>query len=196
MKKNGSIRSEVLFSIKVIEAILFSSPHPVSAKVIKSKLPEDINFEQLIDIIKNKYLNSGFNLYKVSDAWAFRTSPEVVNFLTVEKIVKKKLSKAALEILAIIAYYQPITRAEIEDIRGVSVGQNSIENLFESSWVEPKGHKRVPGKPSTWRTTKHFLDHFGLESIKDLPNFYELKSSGLLSRNIEPSLIKKPSLSD
>jgi segregation and condensation protein B len=118
------------------------------------------------------------------------------DYLTVEKTIYKKLSKAALEILAIIAYHQPITRAELEDIRGVGVSQGSLDILFESNWVEPRGHKNVPGKPSTWRTTRNFLDHFGLESIKDLPGISELKASGLLSRNIGPSVLNRDNIND
>ena len=179
------------FALKIIEALLFSSSQPLSSRIIKGKLPYDADIERLMDMIKEKHKDSGFQLYKIQDAWAFRTTPDVADFLVVEKKIKKRLSKAALEILAIIAYHQPITRAEIEDIRGVSVGQGSIQMLFESSWIEPRGHRNVPGRPSTWRTTKQFLDHFGLESTKDLPDVSELKALGLLSRNVSPSVIKK-----
>ena len=184
------------FALKIIEALLFSSNQPLSSRIIKGKLPYDADIEHLMDMIKEKHKDSGFQLYKIQDAWAFRTTPDVAEFLVVEKKIKKRLSKAALEILAIIAYHQPITRAEIEDIRGVSVGQGSIQMLFESSWIEPRGHRNVPGRPSTWRTTKHFLDHFGLESSKDLPDVSELKALGLLSRNVSPSVIKKANITD
>ena len=184
------------FALKIIEALLFSSSQPLTSRTIKGKLPYDADIERLMDMIKEKHKDSGFQLYKTQDAWAFRTTPDVADFLVVEKKIKKRLSKAALEILAIIAYHQPITRAEIEDIRGVSVGQGSIQMLFESSWIEPRGHRNVPGRPSTWRTTKHFLDHFGLESIKDLPDVSELKALGLLSRNVSPSVIKKTNITD
>ena len=184
------------FALKIIEALLFSSSQPLSSKIIKGKLAYDADIERLMDMIKEKHKDSGFQLYKIQDAWAFRTTPDVADFLVVEKKIKKRLSKAALEILAIIAYHQPITRAEIEDIRGVSVGQGSIQMLFESSWIEPRGHRNVPGRPSTWRTTKHFLDHFGLESTKDLPDVFELKALGLLSRNVSPSVIKKTNITD
>ena len=184
------------FALKIIEALLFSSSQPLSSRIIKGKLPYDADIEHLMDMIKQKHKDSGFQLYKIQDAWAFRTTPDVADFLVVEKKIKKRLSKAALEILAIIAYHQPITRAEIEDIRGVSVGQGSIQMLFESSWIEPRGHRNVPGRPSTWRTTKHFLDHFGLENTKDLPDVSELKALGLLSRNVMPSVIKKSNITD
>ena len=184
------------FALKIIEALLFSSSQPLSSRIIKGKLPYDADIERLMDMIKDKHKDSGFQLYKIQDAWAFRTTPDVADFLVVEKKIKKRLSKAALEILAIIAYHQPITRAEIEDIRGVSVGQGSIQMLFESSWIEPRGHRNVPGRPSTWRTTKYFLDHFGLENTKDLPDVSELKALGLLSRNVSPSVIKKTNITD
>ena len=184
------------FALKIIEALLFSSSQPLSSRIIKGKLPYDADIERLMDMIKDKHKDSGFQLYKIQDAWAFRTTPDVADFLVVEKKIKKRLSKAALEILAIIAYHQPITRAEIEGIRGVSVGQGSIQMLFESSWIEPRGHRNVPGRPSTWRTTKHFLDHFGLENTKDLPDVSELKALGLLSRNVSPSVIKKTNITD
>ena len=184
------------FALKIIEALLFSSSQPLSSRIIKGKLPNDVDIERLMDMIKEKHKDSGFQLYKIQDSWAFRTTPDVADFLVVEKKIKKRLSKAALEILAIIAYHQPITRAEIEDIRGVSVGQGSIQMLFESSWIEPRGHRNVPGRPSTWRTTKHFLDHFGLENTKDLPDVSELKALGLLSRNVSPSVIKKTNITD
>ena len=187
---NNNLNSEELLSIKIIEAILFSTEKPISTKAIINKIPNEINFDKIMDIIKTKYKDAGFNLFKVSDGWAFRTSSEITDFLTIEKTVKKRLSKAAQEILAIIAYHQPITRAEIENIRGVSVSQGSLETLFESGWVEPKGHKNVPGRPSTWRTTKYFLDHFGLETTKDLPDISELKPAGLLARNVGPSVLK------
>ena len=184
------------FALKIIEALLFSSSQPLTSRTIKGKLPYDADIEHLMNMIKEKHKDSGFQLYKIQDAWAFRTTPDVADFLIVEKKIKKRLSKAALEILAIIAYHQPITRAEIEDIRGVSVGQGSIQMLFESSWIEPRGHRNVPGRPSTWRTTKHFLDYFGLENTKDLPDVSELKALGLLSRNVSPSVIKKANITD
>jgi len=194
MKNDAKISEK--FVLKIIEALLFSSSQPLSSRIIKGKLPYDVDIERLMNMIMEKYKDSGFQLHKIQDSWAFRTIPDVTDFLVVEKKVKKRLSKAALEILAIIAYHQPITRAEIEDIRGVSVGQGSIQMLFESNWIEPRGHRNVPGRPSTWRTTKHFLDHFGLENTKDLPDVSELKSLGLLSRNINPRVLKKTNITD
>lgn len=182
--------------IKIAEAIIFTSDKPVSIRALTNRLPETTDISFIIDFLLNKYKEGGFLLEKIGDTLAFRSSSEIAKYLTVEKIIHKKLSKAALEILAIIAYHQPITRAEIEDMRGVSVSQGSLDVLFESNWVEPRGYKDVPGRPSTWRTTRDFLDHFDLESIKDLPGISELKASGLLSRNIGPSVLSRDNIID
>jgi len=179
----------------IVEAIIFSSDKPISERTLKNKLPSSSDIDEIMKFLKKKYQGSGIILNKIGDSWAFRTSPEVAEYLIVKKTVQKKLSKAALEILSIIAYHQPITRAEIEDMRGVSVSQGSIETLFEANWVEPRGYKNVPGRPATWKTTKHFLDHFGLESIKDLPGLSELKASGLLARNTGPSYLNGENIS-
>ena len=182
--------------IKIAEAIIFSSEKPVSIKQLLHRLPANADMSYIVEFLLNKYKDGGFRIEKIGDTLAFRTSSEMASHLIVEKTIYKKLSKAALEILSIIAYHQPITRAEIEDIRGVSVSQGSLDVLFESNWVEPRGYKDVPGKPSTWRTTRNFLDHFGLESIKHLPGVSELKASGLLSRNIGPSVLNRDNISE
>ena len=182
--------------IKIAEAIIFTSDKPVSIRSLTNRLPETTDISFIIDFLLNKYKEGGFLLERIGDTLAFRSSSEIAKYLTVEKTIHKKLSKAALEILAIIAYHQPITRAEIEDMRGVSVSQGSLNVLFESNWVEPRGYKDVPGRPSTWRTTRDFLDHFNLESIKDLPGISELKASGLLSRNIGPSVLSRGNIID
>ncbi|HIG08963.1 MAG TPA: SMC-Scp complex subunit ScpB [Alphaproteobacteria bacterium] len=182
--------------IKIAEAIIFTSDKPVSIRSLTNRLPETTDISFIIDFLLNKYKEGGFLLERIGDTLAFRSSSEIAKYLTVEKTIHKKLSKAALEILAIIAYHQPITRAEIEDMRGVSVSQGSLDVLFEFNWVEPRGYKAVPGRPSTWRTTRDFLDHFGLESIKDLPGISELKASGLLSRNIGPSVLSRDNITD
>jgi len=182
--------------IKIAEAIIFTSDKPVSIRSLTNRLPEGTDTSFIIDFLLNKYNEGGFLLERIGDTLAFRSSSKIAKYLTVEKTIHKKLSKAALEILAIIAYHQPITRAEIEDMRGVSVSQGSLDVLFESNWVELRGHKNVPGRPSTWRTTRDFLDHFDLESIKDLPGISELKASGLLSRNIGPSVLSRDNIID
>ena len=182
--------------IKIAEAIIFTSDKPVSIRSLTNRLPETTDISFIINFLLNKYKEGGFLLERIGDTLAFRSSSKIAKYLLVEKTIHKKLSKAALEILAIIAYHQPITRAEIEDMRGVSVSQGSLDALFESNWVEPRGYKDVPGRPSTWRTTRDFLDHFDLESIKDLPGISELKASGLLSRNMGPSVLSRDNIID
>ena len=181
--------------IKIAEAIIFTSEKPIKIKDLLNRLPGNIDINYIIDFLLEKYKDGGFVLEKSSDSLAFRSSSSIAEYLKVEKTIQKKLSKAALEILSIIAYHQPITRAEIEDMRGVSVSQSSLEVLLDNNWVEPKGHKNIPGRPSTWRTTKDFLDHFGLSSLKDLPGLSELKSLGLLARNAGPSVLNRENIS-
>ena len=183
-------------AVKIVEAIIFTSDKPVSLRILKNRLPDYSDIDDIINYLIIKYKDGGFQLKKIGDTLAFRTSDDVSDFLTIEKTVQRKLSKAAMEILAIIAYHQPITRAEIEDMRGVSVSQGSLDVLFEANWVEPRGHKNVPGRPSTWRTTKNFLDHFDLESIRDLPGLSELKASGLLSRSMGASVLNRDDINN
>ena len=180
--------------IKIAEGIIFTSQEPIKVKDLSNRLPECKDIDSIIDFLINKYKQGGFVLEKNGDTLAFRTSSSISDYMKVEKTIQKKLSKAALEILAIIAYHQPVTRAEIEDMRGISVSQGSLEVLLNNNWVEPKGHKNIPGRPSTWRTTKDFLDHFGLASLKELPGISELKSAGLLARNIGPSVLNRDNI--
>jgi len=182
--------------IKVAEGIIFTSQSPISIKDLEKRLPDCKDINALISFLIDKYKEGGFILEKNGEALAFRTSSSIADHMKIEKTIQKKLSKAALEILSIIAYHQPITRAEIEDMRGVSVSQGTLEVLLNNNWVEPKGHKNIPGRPSTWRTTKYFLDHFGLASLKDLPGLSELKSAGLLARNTSPSVLNRDNISD
>ena len=183
-------------SIKIAEGIIFTRQDPIKLQDISNRLPECKDIDSIIDFLVNKYKQGGFVLEKNGDTLAFRTSSSISDYMKVEKTIQKKLSKAALEILAIIAYHQPVTRAEIEDMRGISVSQGSLEVLLNNNWVEPKGHKNIPGRPSTWRTTKDFLDHFGLASLKELPGISELKSAGLLARNIGPSVLNRDNISE
>jgi segregation and condensation protein B len=182
--------------LKIAEAIIFTSEKPISFKELERRLPDNSDISIIINSLLSKHEDSGFILEKSGDTLAFRSSSEVSEYLKIEKTVQKKISKAALEILSIIAYHQPITRAEIEDMRGVSVSQSSLEVLLNNNWIEPKGYKNIPGRPSTWKTTKDFLDHFDLTSIKDLPGLSELKSSGLLARNVGPSVLNRKNTSD
>ena len=168
--------------LKILEAILFTSPEPILEKDLQDKINNKDKFQPLLLELKNFYSNRGINLIKTGNTWSFRTSSEVSNELIILKKQKRKLSRAALETLTIIAYNQPITRAEIENIRGVQMGRGSIDNLMEINWIKPKGRRNSPGRPTTWATTDIFLEHFGLDSIDSLPNKQELKASGFLEK--------------
>ena len=171
------------FNLKVIEALIFASPEPVSLKELKKTILDIDTLEAILVSLEKKYSSSGFNLCKINDNYAFRTSPEVSQFLNVETIVPRALSRAASETLAIIAYHQPITRSEIEGIRGVSLSKGTLDALLELNWIKPGQRKSTPGSPLTWRTSDTFLDHFGLKEISELPGIDDLKNSGLLEKD-------------
>ena len=168
------------FYIKVVEALLFSSSEPVKDHVIASKLPDTIDTNKVMKEISEFYKDRGIECLKINDSWAFRTSKDVSDYLDVERVVTKPLSRPALETLSIIAYHQPVTRSEIEAIRGVGVARGTIDILLELEWIKPKGRKRSPGRPLTWGTTDKFLDIFGLEDISNLPGMSDLKAAGLV----------------
>ena len=168
--------------IQIIEAILFASSEPVLEDDLKDKINNKDKFNEYLLELKKFYSNRGINLKKTGLKWSFRTSPELSNELTIFKKQKRKISRAALETLAIIAYYQPVTRSEIENVRGVQMGRGSIDHLMEIGWIKPSGRKNIPGKPTLWSTTDLFLEHFGLLSLSDLPNKDELKASGFLEK--------------
>jgi len=168
--------------IKILEAILFSAGEPVLEEDLLQKISDKKNLETFLDQLKNFYKNRGINLIKTGNKWSFRTSNEIKDGLTIFKKQKRKLSRAALETLAIIAYQQPVTRSEIENIRGVQMGRGSIDHLMEIGWIKPSGRKNIPGRPTLWSTTDLFLEHFGINTILDLPNKDELKSSGFLEK--------------
>ena len=168
--------------IKILEAILFASGEPLDENDLKEKIKEKNNISKLLQEIKDFYKNRGINLIKTGNKWSFRTAEDLSDELTIFKTQKRKLSRAALETLSIIAYQQPITRSEIENIRGVQMGRGSIDHLIEIGWIKPSGRKNIPGKPTLWATTELFIEHFGLKNISDLPNKDELKSSGFLDK--------------
>ena len=168
------------FYIKVVEALLFSSSEPVKDHVIASKLPDTIDTNKVMKEISEFYKDRGIECLRINDSWAFRTSKDVSDYLDVERVVTKPLSRPALETLSIIAYHQPVTRSEIEAIRGVGVARGTIDILLELEWIKPKGRKRSPGRPLTWGTTDKFLDIFGLEDISNLPGMSDLKAAGLV----------------
>ena len=167
---------------KILEAILFASGSPVLEDELKEKMINKKNFKDEINRLKEFYIDRGINLIKTGNKWSFRTSENIKDELTIFKTQKRKVSRAALETLAIIAYQQPITRSEIENIRGVQMGRGSIDHLMEIGRIKPSGRKNIPGKPALWITTDLFIDHFGLSSISDLPNKDELNASGFLEK--------------
>ncbi len=168
--------------IKLLEAIIFASGEPVEENDLKEKINDKKNITKYLNQIKEFYKYRGFNLIKTGNKWSFRTSDELIDDLTIFKTQKRKISRAALETLSIIAYQQPITRSEIENIRGVQMGRGSIDHLMEIGWIKPAGRKNIPGKPTLWTTTDLFVEHFGLQTLSDLPNKDELKASGFLDK--------------
>ena len=174
---------------KEIEAILFASNVPLDLETIESKITKKINIEKTLKKLQTFYLNRGINLVCISNKWSFRTSDKLSNLLSKQKTIEKKLSRAAIETLAIIVYHQPVTRAEVEDIRGVAFGTNTLEILMELNWVKPGGRKDVPGKPIQYVTTDDFLSHFNLQKLSDLPTVEELGAAGLIdTSSVEKSI--------
>ena len=167
---------------KILEAILFASGAPVSEEDLKEKMINKKDFKNEITKLQDFYQTRGINLLKTGNKWSFRTSESIKDELTIFKQQKRKLSRAATETLSIIAYQQPITRSEIENIRGVQMGRGSLDHLMEIGWIKPSGRKNVPGKPVLWITTELFMEHFGIKNMSDLPNKDELKASGFLEK--------------
>jgi segregation and condensation protein B len=166
--------------LRLLEAILFAATEPMAEKDLVGRMPEGTDINGLLQELKDLYANRGVHLLAFEDRWAFRTAPDLASKFHIEKEVVRKLSRAAIETLAIIAYHQPATRAEIEDIRGVAVSAGTLDMLLEIGWIKPKGRRETPGRPVTWGTTDAFLQHFGLESCDALPGVEELKAAGLL----------------
>lgn len=167
--------------IRMTEALLFAAKEPLDELSIAQRLPEDADVPAVLEALEKHFQHKGINLIKVAGKWAFMTAPDLSWLLQDEKEDTRKLSRAALETLAIIAYHQPITRTEIEEIRGVGLSRGIMDVLFEAGWIRPRGRRRTPGKPVTYGITEDFLIHFGLDDIRDLPGFDELKAAGLLS---------------
>ena len=165
---------------KEIEAIIFAAAEPLDIDTIESKISKKGNVTKSIEKLQQEYSQRGINLVCIKDKWSFRTSPNLSKIMSQEKIVEKKLSRAAVETLAIIVYHQPVTRTEIEEIRGVAFGTNTLEILMELNWVKPGGRKDVPGRPIQYVTTDDFLSHFNLQKLSDLPTIDELGAAGLI----------------
>jgi segregation and condensation protein B len=166
--------------LRLLEALLFAAPEPLSEAELALRLGDDADVHALLGALAETYAERGINLVGVAGGWTFRTAPDLASALRSERDVPRRLSRAAVETLAVIAYHQPVTRAEIEAIRGVGLARGTLDRLLESGWVQPKGRREAPGRPLNWVTTPQFLAHFGLESLKELPGIEELRQSGLL----------------
>ena len=174
---------------KEIEAVIFAAAEPLDVDTIESKISKKSNVAKSLEKLQLEYSNRGINLVCIKDKWSFRTSPKLSRLMSQEKTVEKKLSRAAVETLAIIVYHQPVTRAEIEEIRGVAFGTNTLEILMELDWVKPAGRKDVPGRPIQYATTDEFLSHFNLQKLSDLPTVDELGAAGLIdSTNLDNAI--------
>ncbi|GLQ07476.1 SMC-Scp complex subunit ScpB [Sneathiella chinensis] len=171
--------------VRMAEALLFAAKEPLGELDIAARLPEDADIPAILDLLHKHYEHKGVNLVKLAGKWTFLTAPDLSWLLQDEKENTRKLSRAALETLSVIAYHQPITRSEIEEIRGVGLSRGVMDVLFDAGWIRPRGRRRTPGRPVTYGVTQEFLIHFGLDDIRDLPGFDELKAAGLLQT--EPS---------
>ena len=174
---------------KEIEGVIFAAAEPLDIDTIESKLSKKLNVSKSLVKLQQEYSNRGINLVCIKDKWSFRTSPKLANLMSQEKTVEKKLSRAAVETLAIIVYHQPVTRAEIEEIRGVAFGTNTLDILMELNWVKPGGRKDVPGRPIQYVTTDDFLSHFNIQKLSDLPNIDELSAAGMIDSSSIDSAI-------
>ena len=168
------------YAIRLVEAFLFASREPVTEAAIADRLHDGTNVASLMAELAGQYAERGINLRRVAGKWAFHTAPDLATHLKIETRVGRKPSRAAVETLAIIAYHQPVTRTEVEEIRGVAASRGTFDVLLEAGWIRPVGRRRTPGRPATWGTTSEFLEHFGLDELSDLPGLDELKASGML----------------
>jgi segregation and condensation protein B len=182
--------------IRLLEAMIFASAEPVPERGLAARLPQGTNVADLLEELAALYANRGVHLVRVDGKWAFRTAADLGPRLQIEQKVHRKLSRAALETLAVIAYHQPVTRAEIEEVRGVALSKGTLDTLLEIGWVRPKGRRRTPGRPVTWVTSDGFLDHFGLEGVDALPGVEDLRAAGLLDVRSAISALGAQALSD
>jgi segregation and condensation protein B len=173
-------------NLRVLEAVLFASTEPLAPEDIAPYLGEGADVPLLLERLVERYRGRGVNLVRRGDKWAFRTASDLALMLRREETESRQLSRAALEVLAIIAYHQPTTRAEVEEVRGVQSGGATFDILMQTGWIRMRGRRRTPGRPVTYGTTDTFLDHFGLETLSDLPGLEELKGAGLLSSQLPP----------
>ncbi|MBF9232378.1 SMC-Scp complex subunit ScpB [Microvirga sp. BT350] len=182
-------------ALRIAEALLFASAEPLSVEELTGRLPEGADVERILEDLSSIYASRGVNLVRVAGRWAFRTASDLSFVLARDVVEQRKLSRAAMETLAIIAYHQPVTRAEIEEIRGVATSKGTLDTLLETGWIRLRGRRRAPGRPVTYGTTPGFLNHFGLDAIDDLPGLEELKGAGFLEGRV-PSDLSVPVPSD
>ena len=199
MNEDIELKEESLFEAppmgeqeRMVEAILFASAEPVTVRELEGRMPHGCDAAEAIVHLRKRYEGRGVNLSKVGDAWTMRTSPDLGFLMQKETVETRKLSRAAIETLAIIAYHQPVTRAEIEEIRGVSVSRGTVDQLLEMEWIRFGRRKMTPGRPVTFVVTQNFLGHFGLETARDLPGLKELRSAGLLENRPPPGTVPGP----
>lgn len=180
MERQQAEIGEASREMRMLEAMLFAATEPVTEGSLAQRLPEGTDVPALLQELSGQYTGRGIDLVRVAGKWAFRTAPDLANTLKIEINVSRKLSRAAVETLAIIAYHQPVTRGEVEEIRGVALSKGTLDVLLEIGWIRPVGRRRTPGRPVTWGTSGDFLDHFNLNDLADLPGVDELKAAGLL----------------
>ena len=183
-RRASQVRPE---EMRILEAILFASSEPVDEKTLAQRMPAGVDVKQVLNLLKDEYAPRGVNLVRINGKWTFRTANDLAWLLTREAVQPRKLSRAAIETLAVIAYHQPVTRAEVEDIRGVTMSKGTIDVLLETGWIRPRGRRKVPGRPITYGTTEGFVSHFGLDQLSDLPGLDELKGSGMLDGHLPPN---------
>jgi len=172
--------------LRLLEALLFAASEPLDEKTLAARLPAEVDVRSSLRALQIEYASRGVNLIRIAGKWTFRTANDLSWLLTKEAVVPKKLSRAAIETLSVIAYHQPVTRVEVEEIRGVVMSKGTFDVLMETGWVRPRGRRKTPGRPITYGTTEGFLSHFGLEALSDLPGLEELKGSGLLDGRLPP----------
>lgn len=194
--QNGSDRGDTREALRLIEALLFASTSPMVERSLAARIPDGLSIKTLLKTLQDDYTDRGVNLLCIGGSWAFRTATDIGYKLNMETEVSRKMGRAAIETIAIIAYHQPVTRAEIEEIRGVSLSKGTLDLLFEKHWIRPRGRRDTPGHPMTWGTSDDFLDHFGLSRVSDLPGLDELKAAGLLESGPALNVYRTSSLPD
>jgi segregation and condensation protein B len=193
--EGGKLQRDSAEELRILEALLFAAEAPLDEKILATRLPAGADVKALLAQLQNDYATRGVNLVRIGGKWTMRTAGDLAYLLTHESVVTRKLSRAAIETLAIVAYHQPVTRAEVEDIRGVSTSKGTLDVLLETGWIRLRGRRKAPGRPVTYGTNEAFLSHFGLEALTDLPGLDELKGAGIVDATL-PAEFSVPVPSD